>query len=509
MPSAIPLPAAPSRTPASSPLAGAVVAAAVDDIEAAGPLDDQAELREAFHTAPTRALQVRTRAWLLGQRLGLPQELARGRHAVLWMVALLALLVALADLGVARGVLAPDRSINAVAAFVSLLGLHAVTLLVWLLGLAWSFAGQHAGGGAGGWSFGRLALNLAARLPLDRGPHSLTLLSAFTSLMRRNRLWPWLTGMLSHGIWTLAFAITLAVLLFAFSFRDYRLSWETTILSAGFFQQFVHATGLLPAALGFPVPDAAAVQQVGNAGAAANLSAGGQREWAWWLIGCVAVYGLLPRALLAAFSLWRWRAGVGRMEQVDMTDPGVRRIVARLDALEPPPRVIDPAAPQAAAARLPAATLPAGARGAPGASGAPGAPALIGFELPSDGPWPPADLPAGFAASFSAAGAPPLRVAGGAAERAQALQTLRAQRPAALLLVCHAPSSPDRGTARFVREASAQAERTAIWLTAGGTPVPEAALRRWREWAASEQFAAVALVESARAASEWIASGHG
>src|SRR5574337_431631 len=241
MPSAIPLPAAPLRTPASSPLAGAVVAAAVDDIEAAGPLDDQAELREAFHTAPTRALQVRTRAWLLGQRLGLPQELARGRHAVLWMVALLALVVALADLGVARGVLAPDRSINAVAAFVSLLGLHAVTLLVWLLGLAWSFAGQHAGGGAGGWSCGRLALNLAARLPLDRGPHSLTLLSAFTSLMRRNRLWPWLTGMLSHGIWTLAFAITLAVLLFAFSFRDYRLSWETTILSAGFFQQFVHA----------------------------------------------------------------------------------------------------------------------------------------------------------------------------------------------------------------------------------------------------------------------------
>ncbi|MBS0316328.1 MAG: DUF2868 domain-containing protein [Proteobacteria bacterium] len=500
MPSAIPLPTAPSRTPAPSPLAGAVVAAAVDDIETAGPLDDQAELREAFHTAPTRALQVRTRAWLLGQRLGLPQELARWRHALGWVVALLALLVALAGLGAARGVLAPDRSINAVAAFVSLLGLHAFTLLAWLLGLAWSLAGHR--GGAGGWSFGRLALNLAARLPLDRGPHALTLLSAFTGLLRRNRLWPWLTGMLSHGIWTLAFGITLAVLMFAFSFHDYRLSWETTILSAGFFQHFVHATGLLPAALGFPVPGAAAVQQVGNAGAAANLSAGGQREWAWWLIGCVAVYGLLPRALLVTFSLWRWRAGVGRMEQVDMTDPGVRRIVARLDALEPPPRVIDPAAPHTAAASAPAATLPVGARGVPGA---PGAPAVIGFELPPDGPWPPAGLPA----SLSAAGAPPLRVAGGAAERAQALQELRAQRPAALLLVCHAPSSPDRGTARFVREASALAERTAIWLTAGGTPVPEAAVQRWREWAVSERFVAVTLVESAQAASEWIASGHG
>ncbi|WHZ12361.1 MAG: hypothetical protein OJF60_002802 [Burkholderiaceae bacterium] len=490
MPSAFSLPAAPSRTPAPSPLAGAVVAAAVEDIEAAGPLDDQAELRQAFHAAPTRAAQVRTRAWLLGQRLGLSRELTRWRHALGWVAASLALLVALAGLGAAGGVLAPDRSINAVAAFVSLLGLHAFTLLAWLLGLAWSLAGHRAG--AGGWSLGRLALGLAARLPLDRGPHALTLLSAFTGLMRRNRLWPWLTGMLSHGIWTLAFGITLAALLFTLSFHDYRLSWETTILSAGFFQRFVHATGALPAALGFPVPDAAAVQQVGNAGAAASLSAGGQREWAWWLIGCVAVYGLLPRALLAAFSLWRWRAGVGRMEQVDMTDPGVRRIVARLDALEPPPQVIDPGR-HPAAAPAPAATLPAGAPSVPGA------PAVIGFELPPDGPWPPAGLPA--------AGAP-LRVAGGAAERAQALQELRAQRPAALLLVCHAPSSPDRGTARFVREASALADRTAIWLTAGDNPLPEAAVRRWREWGTLEKFMAVTLVESAQAASEWIASGH-
>jgi hypothetical protein len=54
----------------ASPLARSLVAAAVQHIEAAGALDDAAELRQAFAAQPTRAAQVQTRAWLLGQRLG-------------------------------------------------------------------------------------------------------------------------------------------------------------------------------------------------------------------------------------------------------------------------------------------------------------------------------------------------------------------------------------------------------------------------------------------------------
>ena len=93
--------------------------------------------------------------------------------------------------------------------------------------------------------------------------------------------------------------------------------------------------------LGFAVPDAAAVQGVGNAAAGAAQPLASQREWAWWLMGCVLAYGLLPRALLLLLSLWRWHGGRRRLAgQVDMADPYVRRIVARLDALEPPPQVI-------------------------------------------------------------------------------------------------------------------------------------------------------------------------
>ena len=471
-------PASPDTPP--TPLAAALVLDAVQRLEADGPLDDAAALRQAFHARPTRAGQVAERAWLLGRRLGLPHELARWRHLAGWAVLALACAMALAALATARAVLAPGGGINAVAAFVSLLGGHALMLLVWLAGLLWA--------GQGSALLGRAALGLAARVPIDRGPHALLLLRSAAAVLRRARLWPWLTGLLSHGIWALDFVLMLAVLAFGFAFHAYRLTWESTILGPGFFQRFVAATGALPALLGFPVPDAAAVAQVGNAGAAAASAASAeQRDWAWWLMGCVAVYGLLPRLLLAAFSAWRWRAGQARLAQVDMADPYVRRLIARLDALEPPPQVIDAEQrPDALPTWAPSAT-----------PGAPGTWALIGFELPPELPWPPAGLPA--------PSVPALAIAGGARERQDALARLAAARPAALLLACHATASPDRGTARFLREAAALAGRTALLLAAAG-PVPEAAARRWRTWLDSEGFGALALMEQAPAAMDWIAN---
>ncbi|MBK8665334.1 MAG: DUF2868 domain-containing protein [Burkholderiales bacterium] len=471
-----------------TPLGLAVVLEAVQRIEADGPLDDQAALQQAFRTQSTRAAQVAERGWLLGQRLGLPAEWARWRQFGVWVLLLLALGLAFAGLGTARAVLGEGRSINAVAAFVSLLGLHAVMLVVWLLGVLRSPARW------GGAALGRLVLWLTARLPLERGPHALTLLQSITAVLRRQRLLVWLTGALSHGIWTLAFVLMLAVLAFGFAFHAYTLTWETTILSASFFQRFVQITGALPALLGFAVPDAAAVQTVGNRLAGevevrAWGDATSQREWAWWLMGCVVVYGLLPRALLAAFCAWRWRGGVRRLQPVDMADPDVRRIVQRLDALEPPPEVIDPER------RVSDPDRPAPSSAPPGA---PGSLAIVGFELPPEAPWPVPGLPAGTL--------PPERIAGSARERQAVIARLARARPALLLLVVQASASPDRGTARFVREAAAQVGRVALLLLTGGEAVPEAAARRWRDWLRAEGFQAVRVVESAPAAVDWIAS---
>ncbi|MFV0681307.1 DUF2868 domain-containing protein [Ottowia sp.] len=487
------MPAAPSApTSGRSVLAAAVVAEAVQRLESQAPLDDAAELRRAFHTHPTRAAQLAERSWLLGERLGLPQALARWRAGAVWVLLALALLIALLALGSARAVVGPDRSINAVAAFVGLLGLHFLTLAVWLLGGVWGVLDRTAR--MRGLSLGRLVLGLAARWPVDRGPHAVLLLRSATAVLQRARLWWWLTGALSHGIWTLAFALVLAALAFGFAFHAYVLNWESTILSATFFQRFVHITGALPALLGFPVPDAASVAQGGAISAmpfdGVNQDMG-QSAWAWWLMGCVLVWGLLPRALLAALSGARWRMGVQRLARVDLTDPYMHRHLARLDALEPPPQVIDPEG------MVDAAAVPSRPATVPGAPGAAGSWAVIGFELPPESAWPPPGLDVGAASLCQ-------RIAGSSAEREGVLSALAAARPESLLLVVNATTSPDRGTARFLREAARPAQRTALWSLCTG-PVDEHGVQRWQDWLNSEGFQALTLAHQAQEAMNWIA----
>ena len=137
-----------TSTSPSTPVAAAVLHETVRRIEDAGPLDDAQALAQAHRMPGGRGAQVLARSQLLAERLGLPVEWARWRRLGAGVLLGLALLLALADLGLARAVLGQGRSINAVAAFVSLLGLHALTLVLWLLGLLLP-AGRRGGGRAG------------------------------------------------------------------------------------------------------------------------------------------------------------------------------------------------------------------------------------------------------------------------------------------------------------------------------------------------------------------------
>ncbi|MBH1965283.1 MAG: DUF2868 domain-containing protein [Comamonadaceae bacterium] len=468
----------PASDPVTSrpPLPAAVIAGTVALIESAGPLEDQYELLRAHSTQPTRSAQFMERAWLLGERLGLPEDLSRWRYAVQLVVAALAVLVALSALGMSRAVVGEARSINAIAALVTLLGLHFLTLGLWMLSVLWPAA-------MSGLSLGRLALWLGARMPGQHSPHSLTVVRASNRLLQEHRLLPWAFGVISHTIWALAFVLILAVLAFGFSFHAYQLSWETTILSSGFFQRFVQVAGWLPSLIGFPVPDPAAVQSAGAVGLSALSGADVQRDWAWWLMGCVFTYGLLPRVCFALLSYLRWRAGVARMGQPDSGDPYVRGIFLRLDALDPP-LVTDEERRSTRVASSPASGGPAN----------PGTLAVIGFELPPEMPWPLQSLPVGIE------GTPvlELRLAGANAERQNAIQALGQIRPWTLLLVCHGASSPDRGTARFLRETSHLVEKSCILLVEADLdkPVSTSApgIRRWSDWLKAERLDAIELV---------------
>jgi hypothetical protein len=243
-------------------------------------------------------------------------------------------------------------------------------------------------------------------------------------------------------------------LLFALAFRSYTLSWETTILDPAFFVRAVHALGWAPAQLGFPVPDAATILS-------ATPGAAGQRTWAMWLTGCIAVYGLLPRVALVLLGAAVWQRRKAGLHP-DWGEPYYRKLMARFAALAPP-AIVD-ADPGRAPGTPPAGLAPSELQDAL---------FVIGFELPADLTWPPAGLPA----------AQLQRIDGSAPARRALLDQLALARPRAVLLVCHAASSPDRGTERFLREVLAHCGECRLWPAHAAEDAADAGLaQRWADW---------------------------
>ena len=453
----------PSAATPSPPPPNALITEADQLIEEAGPLDDAAAMREAMARQSDTPGRIALRAQLLGQRLGLQNELARARQWAPWIGVGLVLAIVLAGLGLAGSVVGgAERRINIMAALVSLLGLHLLTLLAWIIGLLLPLRAPRM-------SFGWLWMTLTARVAGGRQGQGPVLLRAATRLLSRARLLPWALGLVSHGIWTLSFVVVLGALLFALAFHRYTLNWETTILDPQFFLQVVQGLGRLPGVFGFATPDAHVVLATSSVADAA-----GQRSWAWWLTGCIVVYGLLPRALLLLLSaaMWQWRR---RGLQPALDTPYHRRLAARFEALAP--RAIVDADPGAAHPPAPAPPLDTG-----------DALIAVGFELPPDLAWPPAGLPAE---------ARVLRTDGSAEARRTLLDTAAQLRPRTLLLACRAAASPDRGTERLLRELLAHCGECRLWLLAddGEAAVSEAGAQRWRDWLRDTGLARIAAHE--------------
>lgn len=450
-----------------SVLSNAVICEAVRLIEETGPLDDAAAVREILAQSPPTDMRtlVTRRALALGQRIGLQNELVRARHWALWIGVGLVIVIVMTGLGLAGNVTGGnERHINIMTALVSLLGIHAITLLLWLAGLVVPLRSFNV-------SLGWLWLALTARVAGGKQGQAPVLLRATTQLLARARLLPWAFGLVSHCIWALSFVVVLVALLFALAFRSYTLSWETTILDPDFFVRGVRVLGWLPGWLGFPVPDAAMVLTAPYppSGSVGGMGGAGQRTWALWFTGCIVVYGLLPRLLFALISAGMWHRRRSAL-QPDFNLPYYRKLMARFDALAPA-TIVDADSGEIRQ-HAPDGLLEANATDTLTA---------VGFELPPETPWPPDAL--------VAANAQILRIDGSAQQRRHLLDTVARMRPRALLIACHAASSPDRGTERLLRELLAHCGECRLWLI-GATP-PDAtaaasdelaARQRWRRW---------------------------
>ena len=430
----------------------AVVTEAIRWTEERGPLDDAQAMRIAASSTPHAHARITVRALELGERVGLQAELSRARQWGPWVMLGLVALVVVAGLGLAGNVVGGgDRHINVIVALVSLLGIHLLTLLLWLAGLWLPLGSFHAS------SLGWIWLSLTARVAGGKRGQAPVLVRAATGLLTRARLLPWAFGLVSHGIWSLSFAVVLAALLFALAFRSYTLSWETTILDPDFFVRAVQMLGWAPAQLGFPVPDADTVRS-------AARDAAGQRTWALWLTGCIVVYGLLPRLALVLLSAMVWHRRRAAL-QPDWNAPYYSKLKARFAALAPP-TIVD-ADPGRAPGATPGGLAPSQLRDML---------FVVGFELPPDAPWPPEGLHADAATEMQ-------RIDGSAPARRALLDRLAHARPRAVLLICHAASSPDRGTERFLRDLLAHCGECRLWLTDAARDTADAgAPQRWIEW---------------------------
>ena len=480
-----------AQSPSSLP--ASVVVESIRLIEETGPLDDDEAMRAAA-TYPSDSgsdARITHRARILGKRLGLEADLGHARSWAPWIGIAIVALIVVAGMALAGGITdGTDRRINVMAALLSLLGFHALTMVLWLAGLVLPRQLQRVPRISLGW----LWLALTARVAGGRHGQMPVLLRAATRLLSQARLIPWAFGLASHAVWTLSFAVVLAAVVFALAFRSYTLGWETTILDPQFFVRMVQGLGHLPALIGFPVPDPATILMPVTSTASVAQAAGMpdmQRTWALWLTGCILVYGLLPRAiaLLACVVAWKLRSG---QLVPDLSAPYYRRLQSRFDAMAPS-KVVD------ADAAIPETDFVAPADGTARPHG--DAWIVAGFELPPGHPWPPAGLTETARQHAPSAEIVSMDIDGGARSRRDLLDTAARLRPARLLLACRAAASPDRGTERLLRELLGHCGNCTLWLVADENATDDGASRaRWKRWIADTGLERIAVHDELSAA---------
>jgi len=438
--------------------------------EHAGPLDDEEANRQARAGGGDLSTLIERRALWLARRDGLLEALRHWRQGARLGAVALAVLAIFTGAGLAFAALGDgQRPVNVFWALGSLLGLNLLTLLGWLFGLA--LAGDSGG------ALGRLWLWLSEKFARDA--RAAQLAPALPVLLQRQRLGRWLLGLGVHGLWLLAMACALLMLLALLATRRYGFVWETTILGESAFVGLTQALGALPALLGFGVPDG---EQIRASGTLAGDLESARRQWAGWLVGVVLVYGLLPRLLLAALCLWRWRRGRAALA-IDLEQPSYRLLRERLQP--PSERLgIRDAAPAQLHAPSAGAQLEAGAGAV-----------LVAIELDGSRPWPPA-LPKGVADAG---------VLDEREGRRRLLDQLSRFPPARLAIACDPHRSPDRGTLALLGELSRCAAATRVWLlqAPAGEALDSARLDDWHQ-----ALDALGLAHSSAAPLSWLENGH-
>jgi hypothetical protein len=349
-----------------------------------------------------------------------------------WAFGVQAMFVTAVITGVlAAGAALADGVASVFALLGGLLGVQTAMLLLWVGAMI--LLAKRGGSGAAG----RLAM-----LAIRRGAHAIwrddahrAAIEARFSTHMSGAIGRWTLASITHLAWTAVNVGILAHLAVMFIGEGYEFRWDSTWLSDRSYAWLIEVVSSIPSLAGFPTPsaDQIAASRAFDAADAGTQNAAAREAWAWLFFGSVVVYGLVPRAALAACSLVL-RARAKRRFRLDVDRPEYARLRERMA----------PPSPEhghaSTAASWPAVT---DSRGAAPAARTAGPAAIVGVELsaPRDR-WPP-PLPSGVH---------DLGVIDGGADERRVVDALAhgATSPRALAIAVELRRTPDRGVLRIV-----------------------------------------------------------
>lgn len=441
-----------------APATAAEGAARQAALRVAGPAEARVVVRaKSLPTAP-----------LLGREIATLRRALRGLA-----LAGCAIAAAAGAAATAHTAMATDDSttINFYWLLASLLGLHVLSLLVWLVVMA--AAPRHTRGGILGGAIMSFWRWSSRRFGANR--HRLAAAQALGACWGHGSSGRWRVSSISHGMWLGFLLGGLAMALALLSARFYTFVWQTTILDADAFIRLTGVLAALPAALGIDVPDTAAVIAAQWPG---TSRAGDEILWSSLLVSAIAFYGLLPRAVAVAISLAMARRSTARTA-LDLGLPYYAQLVPLLSPLVAATKVVDgDAAPTERPGSPPDLdTLPPPPPSGPVF--------LLGWEAdaPASG-WPPPGAPA----QTNDLGRRDARV-----ELEQAIATLQREKEevARVVVVTDLRHSPDRGVSAVFAALEAAAPGRLVILLTGAS----ATARR------------LAAADAAARIADWVAAG--
>lgn len=415
-----------------------------------GPIEDTAEVRRVIAAGGTFEERLLMRAQLLGQKAGWTERQQIMTRAFRLSLIALSVLFVFIGIGVAVGALATqDGRVNVLIALGALLGIPTVSLLLWGMSFV---VGNGNSTNTSGFGVSHIWLWLSQRLV--KGPDQSLLLNALFSFSSRHGLLRWVFSAVNHWLWVLALLSATGTVLVLLAAKRYRFNWETTLLSADSFVNLVQSLGALPSFFGFMIPSETLILQSDGL---QLLPASAQVQWSSWLVGCLIVYGILPRLLALGVSL----IILGLRNRTLMVNSQQLGLIELRQRLLPFSESVG-------------VDAKAGIDQVPTAKTLPKRPSqnvrtvVVGIELPLEQPWPPL---------VNGASLPPLWQDAGLVDsrdqRAELLALLTQGDFAHVVLCVDAQQTPDRGVVAWLAELASYAKYCTIYLINAPDEAPE------------------------------------